>query len=225
MTEKNPTKPRARFKTATSILIAAATVAGAFIAWRISAAAQRADSADAEGLAAALNSANASISVSTYLSNNLNFFIAYRQHLLAAELLEKQAQASPSPARRALLRESARLERNLAATKRNYIDPDYLEFDPSDGREYFDGNRYWEAQLASERALKPLDEKPFFDQADRLRKRCRELAAVTIALGASIFFFVAATIARRRLRYYFAAAATLVFVLSCTAAVLIELYH
>ena len=127
--------------------------------------------------------------------------------------------------RRSLLRESARLERNLAATKRKYIDADYLEFDPSDGREYFDGNRYWEAQLASERAVKPLDEKPFFDRADRLRKKSRELAAVTAALGATLFLFVAAAVARRRLRYYFAAAATLVFVLSSTAAVLVEVYH
>jgi len=225
MAERNPTKPRARFKAAVSVLIAAVTVVGAFIAWRVSVAAGRADSADAEGLEAALNSANASISVSTYLSNNLNFFIAYRQHLLAAELLDKQAQVSSSAARRSLLRESARLERNLAATKRNYIDADYLEFDPSDGREYFDGNRYWEAQLASERALKPLDEKPFFDRADRLRKKSRELAGVTVALGAALFLFVAAAVARRRLRYYFAAAATLIFALSCTAAVLVEIYH
>jgi len=225
MAERNATKPRARFKTVISILIAAVTVVGTFITWRVSVAAGRADSADAEGLAAALNSVNVSISVSTYLSNNLNFFIACRQHLLAAELLDKQAQVSSGAARRSLLRESARLERNLAATKRKYIDADYLEFDPSDGREYFDGNRYWEAQLASERAVKPLDEKPFFDRADRLRKKSRELAAVTAALGATLFLFVAAAVARRRLRYYFAAAATLVFVLSSTAAVLVEVYH
>jgi hypothetical protein len=222
MAERNTKKPRTRFKTGVSILIAAVTVAGAFITWRISAAGGKAEAADAQGLTAALNSANTAIAVSTYLSNNLNFYISYRQHLAAADLLEKQARVSGG-AKRSSLIEAARRERNMAATSRGYVDADYLEFDPSDGREYFNGNRYWEAQMASERALKPLDEKPFFESADRMRKKARKLVDVTIALSVALFLFVAATAARRRVKYLFAAAATLVFLLSCTAAVMIEI--
>jgi len=224
MAERNTQKPRTRFKTVVSVLIAAVTVAGAIITWRISEAGAKAESADAQGLTAALNSANTAISVSTYLSNNLNFYISYRQHLAAADLLEKQARVSGG-AKRANLMETARRERNLAATSRSYVDVDYLEFDPSDGREYFNGNRYWETQMASERALRPLDEKPFFDSADRMRAKARELVDVAVALSAALFLFVAATAARRRVKYLFAAAATLVFVLSCTAAIMIEIYH
>lgn len=224
MAEKNTKKPRTRFKTAVSVLIAAVTVAGAIITWRISVAGGKAEAADAQGLAAALNSANAAISVSTYLSNNLNFYVAYRQHLAAADLLEKQARVSGGTKRSSLL-EAARRERNMAVTSRGYVDADYLEFDPADGREYFNGNRYWEAQMASERALKPLDEKPFFDAADLMRKRARELVDVTIALSAALFLFVAAMAVRRRVKYLFAVAATLVFLLSCTAAVMIEISH
>lgn len=224
MAERNAKKPRTRLKTVVSIFIAAVTVAGAIITWRISVAGGRAESADAQGLAAALNSANTAISVSTYLSNNLNFYFAYRQHLAAADLLEKQARVSGG-AKRSGLMEAARRERNMAATSRGYVDTDYLEFDPSDGREYFNGNRYWEAQMASERALKPLDEKPFFDSADRIREKARELVDVTVALSAALFLFVAATAVRRRVKYLFAVAATLVFLLSCTAAVMIEISH
>ncbi len=225
MAERNPHKPRAPFKTSVTILIAAVAVTGAFVAWRIAAASGKADAADAQGLAAALNSANTSISIATYLSNNLSFFKSYRQHLTAADLLEKQAKASPDPGRRLFLRDAARSERNIAATFRSYVDPDYLEFDPSDGSESFDGNRYWEAQLASERALKALDEKPFFAAADGFRSKARRLAAVTIALSAAVFLLAASAITRRRLRYYFAGLAALVFALSCVAAILVEVSH
>jgi len=224
MAERDIKKPRTRFKTVVSIFIAAVTVAGAIITWRIAVAGGKAEVADSQGLAAALNSANTAISVSTYLSNNMNFYIAYRQHLAAADLLEKQARVSWG-AKRSSLMDAEQHERNMAATSRGYVDADYLEFDPSDGREYFNGNRYWEAQMASERSLKPLDEKPFFDFADRLRKRARELVDVTVALSAALFLFVAATAVRRRVKYLFAVAATLVLLLSCAAAVMIEIAH
>ena len=224
MAERNIKKPRTRFKTVVSVLIAAVTVAGAFVTWRISVAGGKAEAADAQGLAAALNSANTAISVSTYLSNNLNFFFSYRQHLAAADLLEKQARVSGG-AKRTTLMEAVRRERNVAAASRGYVDTDYLEFDPSDGREYFNGNRYWEAQMASERALRPLDEKPFFDGADRMRTRARELVDVTVALSAALFLFVGAMAVRRRTKYLLAVGATLVFLLSCAAAVMIEIYH
>ncbi len=211
---------RARFRAFTSILIAAVTVSGALVTWRISVASGRADAADARGLEAALNSANAAISLSTYLSNNIAFFTSYRQHLRAADLLEKQAAADP--ARRTLLLESALRERNLAATARGYIDSDYLEIDPADGSEFFNGNRYWEAQLASERAARPLDEKPFFETADAHRQKARRLVGLTVTFGAALFLLVAANIMRRRGRSYLAALGTLIFVLSLTAVFLVE---
>lgn len=225
MADRNSPRPRAPFKTFIAVLMAAVTVAVAVVAWRISTASGRADAIDAEGLKAALNSANASIAAATYLSNNLDFFRSYRQHLTAAELLEKQAQASPDPGRRLSLGDAARSERNIASTYRSYIDADYLEIDPSDGSEFFNGNRYWEAQLASERALKPLDETPFFAAADGFRNRARRLAAVTVALSAAVFLLAASSITRRRIRYYFAGFASLVFALSCLAAILVEVSH
>lgn len=223
MAGANPTNGQGRFLTVISVLIAAVTVVGALVAWRISVASVQATAADSQGLTAALNSAGASISVSTYLSNNLNFFVAYRRHLLAAELLEKQAQRLPGGARKSALLEAAREERNLAATNRNYVDADYLEFDTSDGREVFNGNRYWEAQLASEQALRPLEEKPFFERADHLRDKSRFLTGVTVALGAALFLFAAARITRERGKYFLAGAASVLFALSLAAAVIIEI--
>ena len=69
MAERDIKKPRTRFKTVVSIFIAAVTVAGAIITWRIAVAGGKAEVADSQGLAAALNSANTAISVSTYLSS------------------------------------------------------------------------------------------------------------------------------------------------------------
>lgn len=210
----------ARFKTFISILVAAAAVGGAFLTWRISVASGRAAGADARGLEAALASANVSIALSTELSNNLAFFTSYRQHLRAAELLDKQAAAEP--ARRGFLSQEAFRERNLAATARGSVDADYLEIDPADGSESFDGNRFWEAQLASERALRPLDEKPFFAAADAIRNKSRELVLVTVSLAAALFLLVASTATSQWVRYYLAASGTLVFVLSFAAAILVE---
>ncbi len=220
-TRGNVRKRRGLFQSSVTILIAAVTAFGAIVAWRISQASARADAADTDGLAAALNSANAAIAVSTYLSNNLNFFVSYRQHLAAADLLEKQAAADP--VRRATLREAALDERNLAATARGYVDSDYLELDPATGTESFNGNRYWAAQMASEAALRPLDEKPFFAAADALRTKARSLAALTVVLGAAVFLLVAATVFQRRIRYLLAGLGTLAFVLSCAAVVLTEI--
>jgi hypothetical protein len=213
-------KRRDIFLTFVTVLIAAVAMVGAVVAWRVSRASGQAESADAEGLAAALNSASAVISVSTTLSNNLGFFISYRNHLAAAELLDKQASADP--VRGALLRQAAVEERNLAATARASVDPDYLELDPADGTESFDGNRYWEAQLASEAALKPLDEKPFFAASDALRRKVRSLSAASVVLGAAVFLLVAAMVFRRRIRYWLAGLGTLAFVLSCAAVILTE---
>jgi len=217
-------RPRARFKTAVAIMIAAATVAGALVTWRISVEGGKADSADAQGLAAALNSANTAISVSTYLNNNLGFFVSYRQHLFSAELMEREAASPAAASRKESLRQAARRERNLAATARAYIDADYLEVDPSDGREYFNGNRYWDAQWASARARMPLDEQPFFARADAGRRDCRRLALAMVGLGAALFLFVAShTAGRRRFRYLFAGAGMLLFLASGAAAVFVTL--
>jgi len=224
MGDTNVGRPRGRFKTAVAVMIAAATVAGALVAWRISVEGGKADSADAQGLAAALNSANTAISVSTYLNNNLGFFVSYRQHALAAELLEKEASSAASGARKESLRQDARRERSLAATARAYIDPDYLEVDPADGREYFNGNRFWEAQWADARARKPVDEQPFFARADARRAGCRRLALAMIGLGAALFLFVAANASvRRRFRHLFAGLGMLLFLASGAFAVLVTL--
>ncbi len=212
-----------RFKTSVTVMIAVVTVVGAIVTWSISAASGKADSADAQGLMAALNSANTAISVSTYLNNNLGFFVSYRQHLAAADLMEREAAALTDAFRKEALRQTARRERNLAATARGYIDSDYLEIDPSDGREYFNGNRYWDAQWASARAQMPLDEQPFFARADAGRTTCRRLGLTAVGLGAALFLFVASSTTRRRLRYVFAGAATLIFAVSGAAAVLVTI--
>ncbi len=222
-TRGNVRKRRGLFLTSVTILIAAVTAFGAIVVWRISRASGRADAADADGLAAALNSANAAISVSTYLSNNLNFFVSYRDHLASAQLLDKQVAATADPVRRAILREAALDERNLAATARGYVDTDYLELDPATGAETFNGNRYWAAQTASEAALKPLDEKPFFAVADAFRAKARRLSALSVLLGAALFLLVAATVFRRWVRYLLAGLGAAAFVFSCVSVILTEI--
>jgi hypothetical protein len=225
MARNRTRKPGSLFQTSVGILIAALTTAGAAAVWRISVAGGKAAEEDAQGLMAALRASNAAMTVSTTLSNNLSLFIEYRQHLAAAALLEKEAASASDPVRRSSLRRDALRERNRAATARTYVDPDYLAVDASDGREYFDGNRYWEARLASEASFEPLDEKPFFDRADRLRGKARSLAGVSAGLGVALFLLVAASVGRGRTRFYLAGAGTLIFFLSSAAAVLIEIYR
>ena len=216
-------KGRDRFKTVVSILIAAVTVVGALVAWRISVASGAAGSADSKGLSAALQGANAGITVSTYLSMNMGFFADYREHLEKAKLLEADASKEADPSRRTSLREEAVRERNMAATARGYLDLDYLAIDPETSEEVFDGNRYWEAQWAEASAGQDLDETPFFAASDHARTRARALTGVTVGLGAALFLLTASTTVRSRVKYVLAASALPLFLGAVAAAAFLGL--
>lgn len=220
--ETEDKKPHDRFRTAVSILIAAATVVGAAAAWRTSVASGAAGSADSKGLHAALQGANAAITVSTYLSMNLGFFADYREHLEKANLLEADAAKETDGARQASLREEAVRERNLAATARSYVDQDYLAIDPETGLEVFDGNRYWEAQWAEASAGQDLDEASFFAQADHTRTKARALTGVTVGLGTVLFLLTASTVAASRARYVLAGIAVPIFLGAVAAVAALE---
>ncbi len=213
---------RDRLKTAVSILIATVTVIGALVGWRISVASGRAGAGDSRGLEAALHAANTGSTVSTYLSTNLSFFAEYREHAERAALLERDLAAEPSAGARKVLEDEALVERSLAATARAYVNADYIAIDPETGEEYFDGNRFWDAQWAETAVTQPLDPAPSFAHADESRARARNLTAVTVGLSAALFLLSVATVTRRRTRQILTAVAVPIVFAACIAVGVIE---
>ncbi len=212
-----------RFKVLCGVLIAVVTLVGAIVAWRVAEASGAAGSADSKGLAAALQSANTGIQISTYLSMNLGFFAEYLQHMETAGLLERQASNVSDAARAAALREQALQERNLAASARGFFDQDYARVDPATGKEFFDGNRYWTVQWAEAAVQQNIDYQAPFGEADRKRDKARGLTGVTVAFSMALVLLTAATAIKKRIRIVFAGVASVIFLTALAAAVVLEL--
>ncbi len=215
-------KTHDRFRTVVSILIATVTVIGAVAGWRISVASGAAGAADSRGLHAALQSANTGVSVSTYLSTYLSFFAEYREHLDRATLIERDLTHESNAQRRKAMEAEALREHSLAATARGYVNADYISLDPDTGREYFDGNRFWDAQWAETAVTQDLDPAPSFAEADQARTKARGLTAAAVGLSVALFLLSAATVApRHRMKVLSAFAAPLI-VAACVAVGLLE---
>jgi hypothetical protein len=213
---------QSRLKTAVSVLIATVTVIGAVVGWRISVASGAAGAADSRGLEAALHAANTGSSVSTYLSTNLSFFAEYQEHLERATLLERDLAGEPDVVRRQSLEDEALRERSLAATARGYVNADYIELDPETGAEYFDGNRFWDAQWAETAVNQTLDPTAAFAEADVARTKTRGLTAAVAGLSLALFFLSAATVVPRRAMQALATAAIPMIVAAGTVVVVLE---
>lgn len=192
---------KSNLKTVVSILIATATVAAALVGWRASIAGGAAGAADSRGLEAALHAANTGTSISTYLSGNLSFFAEYQEHLARAMGLGAACAAEADLARRGALAAEALRERTLAAASLAYVNADYIALDPSTGEEYFDGDRFWDAQWAEAAAAKPIDSAPAFAEADLARQKARGLTGATVGFAVGLFALAAATAASRRLMW------------------------
>jgi hypothetical protein len=213
---------QSRLRTAVSVLIATVTVIGALVGWRISVASGATGAADSRGLEAALRSANTATSISTLLATNLSFFSQYQEHLELATLLERDLAVEPDPTRRRTLEDEALRERSLAENARTRVDVDYVEVDPENGTEYFNGNRFWEAQQAETAATQALDPAPAFADADQARTKTRDLTAVAVALSGSLFLLSAATVTPRRGMLILSVVAVPVATAASVAAVVIE---
>ena len=204
-------KTRDRFRTVVSVFIATVTVIGAVAGWRISVASGAAGAADSRGLTAALQAANTGVSVSTYLSTYLSFFAEYQEHLARATLVERDLANESNAKRRKAMEDEALRQHSLAATARGYVNADYISLDPDTGDEYFDGNRFWDAQWAETAVTQDLDPAPSFAEADRARTKARGLTAATVGLSVALFLFSAATVVpRRRMKVLTAFAAPLI---------------
>jgi hypothetical protein len=213
---------QSRLKTAVSVLIATVTVIGAVTGWRISVASGAAGAADSRGLEAALHAANTGSSVSTYLSTNLSFFAEYQEHLERATLLERDLAGEPDAARRQSMEDEALRERSLAATARGYVNADYIELDPETGAEYFNGNRFWDAQWAETAVNQTLDPTAAFAEADVARTKTRGLTAAVAGLSFALFLLAAATVAPRRAMQALTTVAIPIIVAACTVVVVLE---
>ncbi len=215
-------KTHDRFKTVVSILIATVTVIGALAGWRISVASSAAGAADSRGLHAALQAANTGVSVSTYLSTYLSFFAEYQEHLDRATLIERDLAHESNAQRRKAMEAEALREHSLAATARGYVNADYISLDSDTGREYFDGNRFWDAQWAETAVTQDLDPAPSFAVADRARTKARGLTAAAVGLSVALFLLSSATVAPHHRMKILAASAAPLVVAACVAVGLLE---
>lgn len=211
-----------RLKIAIGILVATTTVLGALVGWRIAVASGEAGAGDSRGLQAVQQAANAGTSISTFLSTNLSFFAEYQEHADRAALVERALAREADPQRRQALEAEALRERSLAAAARGYVNADYIAVDPESGAEYFDGNRFWDAQWAETAVTEDLNPVPSFARADQARTRARALTGVTLGFSIALFLLSAASVASPRRMRVLAALAVPCIVAACIAAGLLE---
>jgi hypothetical protein len=102
------------------------------------------------------------------------------------------------------------------------VNADYIAVDQETGEEYFDGNRFWDAQWAETAVTQTLDPAPSFAEADRARVKARDLTAVAVGLSVALFLLSAATVVRRRGMQVVAGVAVPMIAAACIAAGVIE---
>lgn len=223
MIQSENDRAHARFKTYASLLIATVTLVGALVAWRISVATGAAGAADSDGLAAALQSADTSTHISTYLTGYLGFFADYRQHIDMAQLLEQDAAATTDASRQVALTAQAVAERNLAARAMASLDQDYVKTDTATGKQTFDADLYSTTQWAQARAQQDLDSAPYFARADVKRNKARGLVGVTVLFSAAILLLTASTTTHHWTKFILLGTAVPLFLTGVLAVVVLEM--
>ena len=223
MTQAETDPKHERFKTYASLLIATVTLVGALVAWRISVSTGEAGGADSDGLAAALQSADTSTRISTYLTGYLGFFADYRQHIEMAELLEQDVARTTDAARQVALTEQAVAERNLAARDMAALDQDYVKTDPASREQTFAADLYWNNQWAQARAQQDLESGSYFAKADVKRNKARGLVGVTVLFSVALLLLTASTTTRHWTKFILLGTALPLFLLGVTTAFVLEL--
>ncbi len=185
------------FKTIVSVLIALVAVSGAFVAWRASQAQDRASALDSAGIKAALNSANAEISVSSQLYLNQYSFDSYFLRYQSAQYLAESRTRIPTSLEGdpnvvdSLFFQQMR-EINRAALSRDLVDPNYLK-EVDDDME-FEVERLRRAAWSEIATVEDLDPSKSFTQADLAREEVSNLVLAAVVLSASLIFFTASLI-------------------------------
>ena len=223
MTESGTDPKHERFKTYASLLIAIVTLVGALVAWRISVATGAAAGADSDGLAAALQSADTSTRLSTYLTGYLGFFADYRQHIEMAQLLEQDAAATIDAGRQVALTQQAVGERNLAARAMAALDQDYVKTDPATGKQTFAADLFLNTQWAQAKAQQDLDPGSHFAKADVKRDKARGLVGVTVLFSAALLLLTASTTTRHWTKFILLGTAVPLFLDGGMTAFVLEL--
>lgn len=225
MTQSKSDRAHEQFGKAATVLIAVVTLVGAFVAWRISVASGDAGGNDAKGLAAVLQSANATTNISTNLASDLSLFATYQQHMELAQLLDRDAVQAADDHQRAILNEQAIGESNVAASALSQLDElDYVRTDSATGQRTFDSQAYLATQLADAKALQNLDYESEFARADVKRNKARGLAGVTILFSASLFLLTASTTTRHWVKFGLLSLALPIFLIGLAAVAALEIF-
>lgn len=225
MTDSKSDQAHERFKKAATLLIATVTLVGALVAWRISVATGAASGADAKGLAAVLQSADATTNISTNLTSDLTLFAAYDQHTELAQLLERDAKAATDVEQQAILNEQAMRESNIATSAIAQIDDlNYVKTDTATGRRTFDSQLYLATQLADAKALKNLDYGSEFANADVKRNKARGLVGVTVLFSAALFLLTASMTTRHWAKFVLLSVALPLFLIGLVAVCVLEIF-
>jgi pSer/pThr/pTyr-binding forkhead associated (FHA) protein len=202
------------FHNLVAVLIAVSTLVGAIVAWRINAAMDDAEDADADGLAALIENTQAEGSIASNLAIRQAAFADYHwQQVLAAELGGESASGLSG----------AQAYRRMAAVNFNLVEPDYVVQATNPTDERFDSQRFGEALYAAEERRRELDATATFATADRLRATARNLTFVGVLLALSVFLYTGAEVSRSALKYGLAGLGFAVFILGTLGALLVFL--
>ncbi len=195
------------FQTIMAFMIAAVTLIGALVAWRIALTTEAATDADFAGMQAVLAAQE------TQISNDVDLFRHYRAYTQFSVNEDLQAELSSDVA--------SEIAEGSAATSQIFFPRRYLNRDGSYAIERQLGELW--AQASQDR---DLNANPHFAEADSLRGKASQLTGIFILLTMSLFFYTSAEgiyHERRRLRYTLGSIGTVLLLVTILAALLIEL--
>jgi hypothetical protein len=212
-----PTTERSqRLETIVAILIAVATVVGAFVAWRSSVADDGAGDADFAGLRASV------LAEETRALNNVNAFESYGAYANYWRYNELgnliEIDQSGAPEQEIDLLERQRLEANdLAISNQRLFPNKFLDRDGSYNVKRQLGEMW--ADAARENDLNP---DPRFAEAEQLRGKASWLLVAVTILSVALVFYTLVEAAGDRMKYLLVALGSLVLVAGAGLALFVE---
>jgi len=209
------------FKTFTAIMIALVTIVSAVAAWRAAVASSAANTADFNGLAAAVNAEEAHVLNSISAYEHYRAFLAYTRYNELGYKLADEIDAAADAAADGLqpLDQLKKDSWGIAYGLQVLFFPSrYLLTDGS-----YDLQRELDELMADSERQKDIKPSLHFDLADAMRLKANLLVAVLILLGLALWMFTCAQIIERSAKYGFAVGGVLFLSAAVLGIGLIEL--
>jgi hypothetical protein len=210
-----------RFQTVVAFLIAAVSITGAILAFRITVAAGDAADADVAGIVSSVNRHQAQVASQADLYRDLRAYLEVRIHDLLSDafIAERDRHPDLDPIQDDLW-DAGWTETYVAESYLDQIplNPEYLRSDGS-----YDVQAYLDIQGADWALEADLNQAGHFQEADRLRSKVQWLMACALVLTLTLFFYTLAEVISHGVKYVLVVVGTCLFSIGILSALIIEL--